>query len=281
MTDVYEKLSNERKRGQEEGLYPEWYTTGAYQMFKYSYEYQANGLREQLERISKHLAKYSVALPPVDGKWGELGKKIRVNHGETVESVFFSVMWKNHFQLSTPALANTGTDRGCSVSCSGSYVEDSVAGFYDAAKEIALLSKNGFGTSAYLGNIRSRGSSFKGGGKATGTSLPKNLLQRTASDISQGSIRRGAVATYLPIDHGDFDEWCDSLRSNPEGQNIGWNYSNDVIHSLGRNSNLRQRHNKVEATRMNRGKGYFWKPDVVNQLQPVWYPKKHEASNLC
>ena len=159
-------------------------------------------------------------------------------------------MWKNHFQLSTPALANTGTDRGCSISCSGSYVPDSVKGFYDTAKEIALLSKNGFGTSAYLGNVRARGSKISGGGKAMGSSLPKDILQDTARYISQGGIRRGAIATYLPIDHGDFDEWCDSLRSNPEGQNIGWNFSNDVIHSLGRNEENRRRLNKVEATRM-------------------------------
>lgn len=278
---IYDKLSRERKAGQEQGKYPHWYTTGAYQMFKYSYEYQADGLEEQLERIVKHLAKYSAPLPSVDGKWGTIGKLIREHHGDNLEDAFFSVMWKNHFQLSTPALANTGTDRGCSVSCSGTSVSDSVGGFFDAAKEIALLSKNGFGTSAYLGDVRGRGVPFKGGGKATGSSLPKNLLQKTAGDISQGSIRRGAVAEYLPIDHPDFDEWCDSLRSNPEGQNIGWNYSDEVIRGMGSTPEYRRRHNKVLATRMNRGKGYIWKPDVVNRLQPSWYPKKHKASNLC
>ena len=281
-TSVYQKLSEERKIGQLEGKYPEWYTTGAYQMFKYSYEYEADGLRQQLERIAKTLAAYSAPLPKEDHPvYGEIAKTIRKHHGVTLESAFFSLMWKNHFQLSTPALANTGTDRGCSVSCSGSVVGDSVNDFYEAAREIALLSKYGFGTSAYLGDVRSRGSVFRGGGKATGSTLPKNLLQKTAGDISQGSIRRGAVATYLPIDHGDFHEWCDSLRANPEGQNIGWNYSNDVISKLGSVKELRTRHNKVLATRMNRGKGYIWKPDVVNDLQPRWYPKKHKASNLC
>lgn len=282
MTDVYTQLSNARKQGQKEGKYPDWYTTGSYQMFKYSYEYEADGLREQLQRISEHLAQYSAPLPPTDhAKYGEIGKRIRQHHGNTVADAFFSIMWKNHFQLSTPALANTGTNRGCSVSCSGTYVEDSVEGFYDAAKEIALLSKNAFGTSAHLGNVRARGSSISTGGKATGSSLPKEILQSTARWVSQGNIRRGAVATYLPIDHGDFHEWCDSLRANPEGQNIGWNYTKDIIANLGHDRELSYRHNKVLATRMNRGKGYIWKPNHVNDAQPVWYPKLHQASNLC
>jgi len=282
VTDIYTELSDARKQGQAEGKYPDWYTTGSYQMFKYSYEYQADGLKEQLQRISEYLAKYSTKLPDVGHpKYGEIGKRIRQYHGSTVKDAFFSIMWKNHFQLSTPALANTGTDRGCSISCSGTYVHDSVGGFYDAAKEIALLSKNGFGTSAYIGDVRPRGQKISAGGKATGSSLPKEILQSTAKWISQGNTRRGAVASYLPIDHGDFEEWCDSLRANPEGQNIGWNYSNEVIANLGKDAELRRRHNKVLATRMNRGKGYIWKPDVVNALQPEWYPKLHVASNLC
>ena len=80
MTSVYDKLSEERKIGQEEGKYPEWYTTGSYQMFKYSYEYEADGLREQLERIAKYLAKYSVDIPADDRLNIVTGKQIGRAH---------------------------------------------------------------------------------------------------------------------------------------------------------------------------------------------------------
>src|SRR5690606_23892129 len=104
---------------------------------------------------------------------------------------------------STPVLSNTGTNRGMSVSCSGGVIHDSVHGFYDASHEIAMLSKMGFGTSAYLGDVRPAGSSISTGGIADGSTLPKKILQDTARYISQGSVRRGAVALYLPVDHPD------------------------------------------------------------------------------
>ena len=46
----------------------------------------------------------------------------------------FQLFWKGWLSPSTPVLANMGTDKGMSVSCSGGYVDDSVIGFYDAYK---------------------------------------------------------------------------------------------------------------------------------------------------
>ena len=43
--DYYERLSDERKALQKEGLVPKWYSTGGYQMFKEKYEYQTEGAR--------------------------------------------------------------------------------------------------------------------------------------------------------------------------------------------------------------------------------------------
>lgn len=62
-----------------------------------------------------------------------------------------------------------------SVSCSGAYVGDSVEEFYETRKGNALLTKEGFGTSVYLGDIRSRGSKMKNG-EATGAQPVAEML---------------------------------------------------------------------------------------------------------
>lgn len=280
--NIYEKLSAERKSQQQNGKYPEWFTTGAYQMFKESYEYQADGFNEQIKRIAEHLSKYAVKFLPETHPYFE---RITKNYGSSWELAFYKFILDNHLCPATPVLANTGTDRGCSVACSGQYVEDSVEGFYEAYKEAALLSKEGFGTSAYLGDIRGRGESIKSGGKADGTTMVKKALQQVAKDISQGGVRRGAVASYLPIAHKDFDEWNNDLFRNPAGQNIGWIvYDKDIEKLRSGDELLNRKFARAIKTRLVAGKGYIWKVDTVNRLQPDCY-KKHgltnKASNLC
>lgn len=282
MENIYDKLGKERKLAQEEGKYPEWFTTGAYQMFKESYECQADGFKEQLGRIANTLAEYAVPFLPKEHPYYQ---RIVENHGNNWKDCFFDIMWKNEFAPSTPVLANTGTDRGCSVSCSGQYVGDSVLDFYDAAKESALLTKEGFGTSAYLGDIRPRGSVISKGGKADGTMPVKSLLQKTAKDISQAGVRRGAIACYLPIDHDDFYEWCEDLRKNPQGQNIGWIISDNFIERLQNNDEeAHKRFAKTLVTKCQTGKGYYWKADAVQRQQTKAYLNNglnNKASNLC
>jgi ribonucleoside-diphosphate reductase alpha chain len=73
---------------------------------------------------------------------------------------FFDLMWKGWLSPSTPVLSNMGTSKGLAVSCSGGYISDSINGFYSARKEAALLTKYGFGTSGYLGDIRPRGARY-------------------------------------------------------------------------------------------------------------------------
>lgn len=279
---IYDKLSRERKEQQALGKYPDFFTTGSYQMFKDSYEYQADGYSEQIRRIAKTLAKYAPSFIERDNPYYE---RIVTNHANNWEDCFYNIMWNGDFALSTPALGNTGTDRGCSVSCSGQYVGDSIPDFYSGIKEAALLSKQGFGTSAYLGDIRPRGSKITAGGKATGSKPVLEDFQIMSSKVSQGGLRRGAVACYLPIDHGDFDEWADGLHKNPEGQNIGWVVTKKVIKEWQEgNVEWDRRIAKAIWIRCLTGKGYFWKVDHVNDQQPECY-KKHgltnKASNLC
>lgn len=266
MSSIYEKLSEERKRLQAEGKLPEWLTTGGYQLVKEKYLYETDSLRDTYSRIARTAARHT----DDPGYWYER---------------FNEVMWKGWLACSTPVLSNMGTIKGMPVSCSGGYIDDSIEGFYEAYKEAAVLTKNGFGTSGYLGDIRPRGSKIRTGGKASGT-LPiiKHFVQ-DMRDVAQGSSRRGAWAGYLPIDHPDFNEVIDYVEHHPDDLNIGWVVSDSFIDSLGRNdpdSICRyQRSLKVKAVT---GKGYYFFVDKVNRANPKMYKDlglEVKASNLC
>jgi ribonucleoside-diphosphate reductase alpha chain len=268
MTDIYEQLSLERKESQLKGETPLWYSTGGYQMFKAKYLYQASSIREQFQRIAHTAAKWL----PEDERY--LG-----------EQIFFNMLWEGILSPSTPVLANMGTDRGFPISCAGSYTADSVDGFYSSKHETAMLTKHGFGTSTYLGDVRPRGSKFNGGGTASGV-VP--LLASFVTDmqlVSQGSNRRGAFAGYLPIDHGDFDELCDYLQASPDGLNIGWNISDEFVNKLSANDpEALRRYQKALKAKALTGKGYFWFVDKANRKLPHEYKKlglTNKASNLC
>lgn len=279
---LYETLSAERKKLQSEGKLPEWFTTGGWQLFKEKVMFESDGYNGQCSRIAVHLAQYAPSFPAEDNKYGKL---LRENYGSDWETVFTNIFSRGDLAPSSPLIANGGTNRGCTVSCSGGLVEDSIDGFYKSIHETAMLTKEGFGTSAYLGDIRPRGSKFDGGGKASGSYPVLKSFIQLAKDVSQGSVRRGAWAGYLEIDHGDFDEWADMLHKNPESMNIGWIISDEVIQAWkDGDAEMIRRFKKVLWIKCQSGKGYFWKADHVNRQQPQMYKDKgltNKASNLC
>jgi ribonucleoside-diphosphate reductase alpha chain len=267
---IYKRYSRERKHLQKEGLVPEWYTTAAWQMFKEKFwteEYP--DIKSTFERISKRAASF-----------------IPETHDRSYyERRFFEIMWNGWLAPSTPVFANMGTTRGCSVSCSGGVVGDDVGSFYQSQKEAALLSKNGFGTSGYLGEIRPRGSSITGGGVSSGV-LPVLLdFVQMSRDISQGATRRGAWAGYLPIDHGDFWEVIEYIHNNPDDINVGWVVSDEFIKNLnGGDRESLKRYQRALKVKMITGKGYFFFVDKANRNRPEMYKNlglEVKASNLC
>lgn len=263
---IYERLSIERKELQAKGEVPEWFTTGGWQMFKQKYQVDNQTIRQTYQRIANAAAKHM----PFGIDW---------------ERKFFEVLWKGHLGLSTPVLANMGTTRGMPVSCSGQLIDDSISDFYMSAHELAVLTKHGFGTSSYLGNIRSRGSSISKGGKASGVVDVITTCVDIMRKVAQGTARRGAWAGYLPITHGDFDEVVDYLEHNPDDLNLGWVITDDFITLLNNGNkeatNKLKRAMKVKAVT---GKGYFFFVDKVNRHNPEMYKDldlKVLASNLC
>lgn len=267
MGKSFEVLSQERKRAQAEGTFPEWYTTQAYQMFQAKYAVPGeNGIRDRFRIIAHTLAAYL----PEPAEW---------------EERFFNLMWKGWLSPASPVLANTGTDRGLPVSCSGQFIEDSVDSFYKNLNESAILSKYGFGTSADFSAIRPRGAPISIGGQASGSVPVIEDFAIMASKISQGSSRRGSIGCYQDIEHDDFDELQGKLLSEPDGFNIGWIVRDSFIEKLqASDKEAMRRFSESLYTKLVTGRGYYFFVDKANRLRPTSYKEQGldiKASNLC
>lgn len=263
---IYSKLSKERKELQAQGHLPDWFTTPSWQLFRAKYLHNASGLRDTYERIAKTLSKHM----PDPHVW---------------ETKFFNLMWKGWLAPSTPVASNTGTNKGLPVSCSGQYVGDSIDSFYANRRETALLTKNGFGTSAYMGDIRARGTPISAGGTASGVVPVFAGFVQDMRDVAQGTSRRGAWAGYIEITHGDFFELADKLLHEGDDLNVGWIITDDFIEALDRGDlNAQDRFQRALKVKAITGKGYFYFVDKINRANPQSY-KIHglscRASNLC
>jgi len=263
----YEQLSNERKEQQALGNVPDWFTTGGYQMFKSKYMWEGMNVNDTFMRIAECAAQHM--------------------QGATTfwRDEFYKILNKGWLGASTPVLANMGTTRGMPVSCSGQLVGDSIHDFYQSAHELAMLTKHGFGTSSYLGDIRPRGSSISVGGTSSGVMpIIKHYVQ-IMRDVAQGVARRGAWAGYLPIDHGDYYEVVNYLERNPDDLNIGWVVTDDFIEKLkAGDTDTTERLQRAMRVKAATGKGYFFFVDKVNRQNPDAYKDldlKVLASNLC
>lgn len=264
----YEQLSNERKELQARGALPDWYTTPGWQMFKEKYAYRGeDAVRGRHRTVAKTLSRH---LKGREAEW---------------EEKFFNELWAGILSPASPALSNTGTDRGMPVSCSGQVVGDDVDSFYSNLRETALLSKYGFGTSADFSQIRPRGAPISKGGSASGPVEVINDFFTAASKISQGGNRRGSVGAYLDIEHPDWDEACDQLAADPNGKNYGWTIRDSFVERLkAGEEDASRRWIKAIYTKLITGKGYIFCVDKANRHRPQMY-KDHGldivATNLC
>lgn len=264
--NIYDRLSEERKSLQGRGLLPEWLTTGGWQLLKEKYLSDGETLVDAYTRVASTAARH-------------------LDDPESWAKRFYEVLWNGWLAPSTPVLTNMGTNKGLPVSCSGGYIEDSIDGFYQGYHEAAMLTKYGFGTSGYLGDVRPRGATISAGGKASGT-LPvlKHFVQ-DMRDVAQGTARRGAWAGYLPIEHGDFKEVVDYLEHHPDDLNIGWNISDKFIDRLEHgDADAVARFQRAMKVKAVTGKGYFNFIDKINRANPECYKERGfevKASNLC
>lgn len=200
---------------------------------------------------------------------------------------FYRYMIAGYYSLSSPVWSNFGVDRGLPISCNGVYVEDSIEQILQKTAEVGMQTKLGAGTSGYFGDLRPRGSSIKGGGKADGPVHYLRLYDTGTDVISQGSVRRGAFAAYLNIDHPDINEFLEIREPGATIQNIsiGVTITDEWMESMITGDKAkREVWAKVLRKRKETGYPYLFFTDTVNNNKPKVL-KDHNypiyASNLC
>ena len=122
---------------------------------------------------------------------------------------YISNLW---FMPATPVLSNGGTERGLPISCFLNEVGDSLNGILDLWSENVWLAAKGGGIGSYWGNLRSIGEKIGRVGKTSGIIPFIKVMDSLTMAISQGSLRRGSAACYLPIDHPEIEEFIEMRR---------------------------------------------------------------------
>ncbi len=122
---------------------------------------------------------------------------------------YISNLW---FMPATPILSNGGTERGLPISCFLNEAGDSLDGILDLWSENVWLAAKGGGIGSYWGNLRSIGEKIGRVGKTSGIIPFIKVMDSLTMAISQGSLRRGSAACYLPINHPEIEEFIEMRR---------------------------------------------------------------------
>jgi ribonucleoside-diphosphate reductase alpha chain len=122
---------------------------------------------------------------------------------------YISNLW---FMPATPVLSNGGTSRGLPISCFLNEAQDKLDSIVDLWTENVWLASRGGGIGSYWGNLRSIGETVGGVGKTSGIVPFVRVMDSLTLAISQGSLRRGSAAIYLPVSHPEIEEFTELRR---------------------------------------------------------------------
>ena len=122
---------------------------------------------------------------------------------------YMSKLW---FMPSTPILSNGGTNRGLPISCFLNETQDSLENIVSLWNENVWLASLGGGIGSYWGNVRSIGEKVGRNGKTSGIVPFIRVMDSLTLAISQGSLRRGSAAIYLPVWHPEIEEFAEIRR---------------------------------------------------------------------
>lgn len=207
----------------------------------------------------------------------------------------------------TPGLTNSGTDRGLSISCYLNEVGDSRKSIFGTYTENGELSANGGGIGTYWGNVRGINALVKGGGKSSGVIPFMKIQDSITMGVSQGNLRRGAAAAYLPINHPEIEEFIDIRRATGgdanrkclnlfNGITLSDEFMNAVDLGLGfdlicphtkevvKTISARDLAQKILLTRLETGTPYLIFEDTANAAIPEYQRAEGlipKTSNLC
>tara|TARA_B110000503_G_scaffold122169_1_gene186490 strand:- start:217 stop:2070 length:1854 start_codon:yes stop_codon:yes gene_type:complete len=222
-------------------------------------------------------------------------------------NLMYEYMSKLWFMPATPILSNGGTDRGLPISCFLNETSDSLEGIVDLWNENIWLASKGGGIGSYWGNVRSINETVRGNGKTSGIIPFLKVQDSMTLAISQGSLRRGSSAVYLPIDHPEIEEFIDLRR--PTGgdvnrralnihhgisitdafmeaveKNEDWKLISPLTKKIVSSVSARELWSKILTTRIETGEPYLLFIDTVNKQIPEHHKKlglKVKTSNLC
>jgi ribonucleoside-diphosphate reductase alpha chain len=219
----------------------------------------------------------------------------------------FGYMSRGWFMPATPVLSNGGAGRGYPISCFINETDDSLDGIRALWDENILLASGGGGLGSYWGNIRSIGEQVKGSGVTSGIIPFIKVMESMTLAISQGSLRRGSAAVYLPMSHPEIEEFlalrtptggdpyrktlhlhhgvsvCDGFMRAVE-QGSSWALTSPADGSVVREVGARELWAKLLNLRLKTGEPYILFTDTVNRLRPDVYKKLGldvKTSNLC
>jgi ribonucleoside-diphosphate reductase alpha chain len=200
---------------------------------------------------------------------------------------FVDYMALGFYSLSSPIWSNFGRKRGLPISCFGSYISDTMESILGKIAEVGIMTKHGGGTSAYFGSVRGRGTPISCGGESTGSVHFMELYNKLMNVVSQGNVRRGSFAAYLPIDHKDIEEFLQIRSEGHDIQEMSFavcvpdQWMKEMVEG---DKEKRSIWSKVIKKRFESGYPYIMFSDTVNNNSPQIYKDKGmkiNNSNLC
>ncbi|MBU4217161.1 ribonucleoside-diphosphate reductase subunit alpha [Candidatus Parcubacteria bacterium] len=143
-----------------------------------------------------------------------MGLALREDNREERAIEFYNVMSQFLLLPSTPTLFNSGTTHSQLSSCYLNTIEDSIAGIFKSFSDVASMSKWSGGVGTDWTPVRAMGSKIKGtNGDSQGIIPFIKIFNDIAVAVNQGGKRRGALAAYLEVWHGDIEEFLE-LKKN-------------------------------------------------------------------
>ena len=261
----------------------------------------------------------SVALDDIDGPFGMhrdlLGgsasfiARVASYYGEDAGHAqrmydYISRLW---VMPATPILSNGGTRRGLPISCFLNEASDSLDGIVGLWNENVWLASKGGGIGSYWGNLRSIGEKVGQNGKTSGVIPFIRVMDSLTLAISQGSLRRGSAATYLPVTHPEIEEFIEMRRPtggdpNRKALNLHhgilipdafmraveadeeWALTSPKDGAVVRKINARALWIRILTARIETGEPYLIFSDHVNRARPEHHKLaglEVRTSNLC
>lgn len=142
----------------------------------------------------------------------------------------YDIMSKGWFIAASPTLMNIGTNKGLPISCFLNTVPDTLEGIFDIFRENAFLSKYGGGIGTDWSQLRGSNAPLKASGlKSSGVIPFLKIMDSETLAISRNSIRRGAAAAYLRIDHPDIEDFLEIRKPGGDQDRRCMNINNGIV----------------------------------------------------